>query len=100
VISEHPEGGTAAIYISSRIPFAGRYWRFNAIREQREALIDAPIYVTDPPLNAAPGSSLLCATASPECAQMAASPQWRVSFVATEPDQAPSFHVLKRQPDR
>jgi 4-amino-4-deoxy-L-arabinose transferase-like glycosyltransferase len=100
VIDAHPDGQTTPIYVSAKIPFASRYWRFNALRTQRGSLIDAPIYFSDPPATAPGGSTLLCASAAAECAQLASSAEWRVSFIATEPDQTASFHVLTRQPGR
>ena len=92
--------GTVAtpIYISARIPFASRYWRFNALRQGDERLIDAPIYFADAPTDAPAGSKMICSVAQPDCAQLSASGQWQITFTATEPDRQPSFNVLTRQP--
>lgn len=99
VLEARRRGSRGPIYISSNIPFASRYWRFNALRADQAPLIDAPAYVAQPPLDAPADSTLIC-PAGPACADLAA-PQgrWQVAFVATEPDNQASFYVLTPRVD-
>lgn len=97
VIVAEPAGAAQRIYISDRIPFARRYWRFYALESRRPELIDTPTYYWDFPAAAQAGSYAICASASPECQALVAQ-GWHRRQQATEPDGTPAFDVLIRQP--
>lgn len=101
VIRVEPSIQATPVYISARIPFASRYWRFNAVRLGRDEVIGRAVYYTEPPADAPPGSALICPSADADCAKLSASGAWERTAVAREPDQTPSYDVLyRRQPRR
>ncbi|HYE88159.1 MAG TPA: glycosyltransferase family 39 protein [Vicinamibacterales bacterium] len=98
VIASRPLNAAGGVYISERIPFARRYWRFYALQSGRRDQIDTPEYSLEPP-NAAPaGSRWICASAAPDCQALEASTEWRRVYSSGEPGQAGVFDVFVRLP--
>jgi hypothetical protein len=98
VIGAEPLAAGRPVYISEKIPFAARYWRFYAIKANRADLIDRAFYYGDPPVDAPAGARLICQTATTECQSLATSDRWQRVATGIEPDPAALFDVYERRP--
>ena len=81
---------TGPVYVSPRIDWVHRTWRFYAIADGKTEMIDRVIYANDPPADAAPGSLLLI----PSAGQVAAG--WHVVETVTSLDGGREFSILRR----
>jgi 4-amino-4-deoxy-L-arabinose transferase-like glycosyltransferase len=84
---------TEPIYVSSRIDWIHRIWRFYAISDAQMPMIDRARYVDAPPADAAPGSLYLCAAGGPDCVAAAA---WHQVDSVSSIDGARRFNILRR----
>jgi 4-amino-4-deoxy-L-arabinose transferase-like glycosyltransferase len=99
VVSRQTEGGRP-VYLSRRIPFVDRYWRFYSIAQGRSELIDRAAVVdtqTSDLGSAPPGAALVCAANDDACLALLASQAWVKVHSALEPDGTPTFTVYERQ---
>ena len=87
------EGNAGPVYISSGIDWIHRTWRFYAIADRKPGMIDRARYVTEPPVDAAPGALFLCVSESPGCT---ASASWGLAETITSVDGSRSFRILRR----
>lgn len=94
------DGGTGRIYLSRRIPFVDRYWRFYSIAQGRSELIERATFVDTQAFDAiaAPkGAELVCAANDEACLGLLESGAWTKVHTASEPNGTPSFAVYERQ---
>jgi 4-amino-4-deoxy-L-arabinose transferase-like glycosyltransferase len=99
VLARH-DGGGGQVYLSRRIPFVDRYWRFYSIAQGRSELIDQATFVDTQAFDAggAPrGAALVCAASDEACLGLVAPGAWSKVHTASEPDGTPSFAVYERQ---
>ena len=81
------------VYVSSRIEWVHRIWRFYAIADGRMPMIDRARFVVAPPAEAPPGTFYLCAAASEGCA---AAPGWQQVETVSSIDGSRTFNILRR----
>lgn len=98
ILTTEPQNGSGSVFISERIPFAHRYWRFYALEAGRPDLIDTPTYFVGAPPAAPPGAKVICATASADCQALGSSPDWQKMLASDAPASDASFDVFVRKP--
>jgi hypothetical protein len=89
----HAQSTSGPVYVSSRIGWVHRTWRFYAIADGRMPMIDRARFVVAPPADAAPGAFYLCAAGSEGCA---AAPGWQQVETVSSIDGSQTFNILRR----
>jgi 4-amino-4-deoxy-L-arabinose transferase-like glycosyltransferase len=98
VVTRQSEG-VRPVYLSRRIPFIDRYWRFYSIGQGRSDLVSSATFVDTGTLDgtAAPrGSLLVCAANDDACLRLEQS-NWTRVHTASEPDGTDTFAVFQRR---
>lgn len=93
-------GTGGRIYLSRRIPFVDRYWRFYSIARGRSEMIERATFVDTQAFDSAGaprGAALVCAANDEACLRLLVSGQWSKIHTASEPDGTPAFAVYERQ---
>jgi 4-amino-4-deoxy-L-arabinose transferase-like glycosyltransferase len=93
-----PGGGT--VYLSRRIPFAERYWRFYALAYGSAELVERAEVVDPTGLDAErtpSGSDLLCAASDASCRALTTAGRWVSVYTSTEPDGTAAFAVYEHR---
>lgn len=92
-VMRHAEGTADPIYVSSRIDWVHRIWRFYAIEDGRMQMIDRGRFVLAPPPEAPPGALYLCIAASADCAPPAG---WQQIDTVSSIEGSRTFNILRR----
>ena len=98
VVSRQTERGRP-IYLSRRIPFVDRYWRFYSIAQGRSDLVSSATFVDTlalDPLTPPQASLLVCAATDEACLGFQAS-GWSRVHTSIEPDGTPAFAVFEKR---
>jgi len=85
--------GNGPVFLSTRIPFAQRYWSFYAPDPRRSHVQ----YFTDTLPAAPPGSRAVCAASDSACGALPMQSGWRLIASISEPSGDESFKVFERQ---
>jgi 4-amino-4-deoxy-L-arabinose transferase-like glycosyltransferase len=91
----HAETVNGPVYVSTDITWAHRIWRFYAIADDRNSMIDRAIYVPSPPADAPAGSTFLCPAESTHCR---AEGLWLTVGTVQSIDRSREFPILGRSP--
>lgn len=86
------------VLVSRRIPYAERYWRFYAIKEDREDLLARVAFVDEAslmPEQSAAGAYLVCQAQAPSCTAVEQA-GWAPHSRIAEPDGHGSFIVYRK----
>lgn len=84
---------TDPVYVSSEIEWVHRTWRFYAIADGKDGMIDRVRYVLTPPDDAAAGAMLVCPASSTPCG---GAPGWAPVETVTSLDGSRAFSILQR----
>ncbi|MEO8683148.1 MAG: hypothetical protein ABI665_29150, partial [Vicinamibacterales bacterium] len=99
-VVQRQASGHRPVYLSARIPYVDRYWRFYAIAQGRSDLIASAVFVDTPGFDAAAapaGTPLVCVADDAGCEALQGSGGWSKTHTATELDGSPAFSVYEKR---